>query len=80
MKKEDKRINLADRINSRRHDLHPLHIGDKVYVQPLIPHQREWIPATISQQLTIRRYEVKKSDGKLLVRNRRFLRPIRLTI
>jgi len=70
---EHKRIRQAEKINQHRRDLHLLNIGDKVYMQPLAPHQHEWQPATVSKRLKSRTYEVTTQTGSILTRNRRFI-------
>ena len=63
----------AKYYNRHTKDLPPLHEGDKVSIQPIRAHEREWKQATVNKQVNIRSYEVELEDGNTLRRNRRHL-------
>ena len=77
IKRDEKRTQIADRVNQHRYDLKPLRQGDAVYLQPLEPHKKEWRPARVTMQLTSHTYEVATSNGNILRRNRQFMRKSR---
>lgn len=79
LKQDSKRATMARRADERRRDLRPLEIGEAVRLQPLLHHQKEWRPATVSRRLTSRTYEVQTPEGRTLRRNRLLLRPSRAT-
>ena len=74
---DSRRASTAERADRRRHDLRPLQVGETVRLQPIVRHEKEWRPATVSRQLSSRTYEVQLPNGHTLRRNRQLLRPSR---
>ena len=59
--------------NKSAKDLLSLKTGDAVYVQ-LVPNTRRWIPATVTETLSVRSYKVQSTKGGIYVRNRKFIK------
>ena len=72
-----KKFKIAEKHKSTK-TLPRLTPGTKVMVQPIQPFKKEWRSAIVTKQLTGRRYQIENEEGKLLERNRRFLKPIHI--
>ena len=55
--------------------LNPLIIGEKVVVQ--LKPKGEWSTGTVTEVLDHRAYKVKMNSGKIFIRNRKFIKPIK---
>ena len=60
--------------NKNARDLPSLKTGRAVYVQ-LVPKTRNWIPGHITKRLSSRTYKVKTYNGRIYIRNRKFIKP-----
>jgi hypothetical protein len=72
IQKEQKQSHAAERVLHRK-VLPPLSVGDAVRMQPIVPHDKIWKPATVTKINNERSCEVKR-DGRTYIRNRRLLR------
>ena len=73
-KKETRRQKAAENLHHRRKDLPSLISGAKVFIQPIDGKSRQWQPVVITDKTSSRSYEV-SCNGRVLQRNRQFIRP-----